>query len=286
MTPHTTRRSLRLLLAVPAIALALGSAFAQSQRTSTAEAGSTATTYEPVIGQKGKDVVWVPTGEALVEQMLRAAQITPQDYVVDLGSGDGRTVIAAAKQGARAHGIEFNPKLVELARQTAKKAGVADRATFAEGDIFKSDFSNATVVTLFLLPELNLRLRPTLLNMKPGTRVISNSFDMGDWPPDESISGGPKCKSYCRAYKWVVPAKIEGTWELGNNATLQLDQTYQLLNGRLTMNGKSQELLDGRLLGTHIAFTAGDKQYTGEVTANQMTGRDNQGNAWTAKRKQ
>ena len=144
-----------------------------------------ATNYEPKSGQPGKDVVWVPTPQSLVDRMLDMAKATPQDYVIDLGSGDGRTVITAAKRGIKAHGIEYNPDLAELAKRNAVQAGVTDKATFAHGDIFESDFSQATVVTLFLLPGLNVRLRPTLLDMKAGTRVVSNSFTMGDWEPDE-----------------------------------------------------------------------------------------------------
>ena len=144
-----------------------------------------ATSYEPKVGQPGKDVVWVPTPQALVDQMLDMAKVTPQDYLVDLGSGDGRTVITAAKRGIKAHGIEYNADMTELAKRNAVEAGVTDKATFVNGDIFQSDFSQATVVTLFLLPGLNIRLRPTLLDMKPGTRVVSNSFDMGDWKADK-----------------------------------------------------------------------------------------------------
>ncbi|MDS1141554.1 class I SAM-dependent methyltransferase [Pusillimonas sp. SM2304] len=285
MPSHTSHRSARLLLAA-SLALTLGAAHAQTGQAPAAEATSGATAYEPTVGQSGKDVVWVPTAQSLVDHMLRMADITPQDYLVDLGAGDGRTVITAAQQGTRAHGIEFNPDMVKLAREAAQKAGVADKATFTEGDIFESDFSDATVITLFLLPNLNLRLRPTLLDMKPGTRIVSNSFDMGDWTPDDAVDGGAECQSYCHAYKWVVPAKVEGAWTLGKNAALSLNQAYQMFSGHITLDGTQHEISDGSLLGTRVAFSANGRQYTGQVDADRMTGRDDQGKAWTATRKQ
>src|ERR671914_212579 len=144
--------------------------------------------YEPQVGQEGKDVIWVPTSQALVDKMLDMAKVTPKDYVIDLGSGDGRTVITAAKRGAKALGIEYNPDMVELSKRNAAKAGVSDKANFAKADLFESDFSKATVITMFLLPDINLKLRPKLLNLRPGTRIVSNSFTMGDWKPDESAN--------------------------------------------------------------------------------------------------
>ena len=164
---------------------------------SVAQAQRAAEPFEPSVGQSGKDVVWVPTSQALVDRMLDTAKVTPNDFVIDLGSGDGRTVITAAKRGARALGIEFNPKMVELSRRNAAKEGVTGKASFVRGDIFKSDFSKATVLTLFLLPDINLRLRPKILNMKPGTRVVSNSFDMADWTPDEDINLSKDCDRFC-----------------------------------------------------------------------------------------
>src|SRR5262249_17861920 len=154
------------------------------------------------------------------------AGATPADYVVDLGSGDGRTVITAARRGIKAHGIEYNPDMVALSKHNAEAAGVTDKATFAHADIFKSDFSDATVVTMFLLPQLNVRLRPTLLAMKPGTRVVSNTFDMGDWKPDATAESPGQCQAYCRALVWIVPAQVEGRWRLGES-DLTLSQTYQ-----------------------------------------------------------
>src|SRR5205823_1069543 len=170
--------------------------------------------YQPEVGQEGKDVVWVPTPQVLVDKMLDMAKVTPKDYVIDLGSGDGRTVITAAKRGAKALGIEYNPEMVELSRRNAAKEGLADKAAFIEGDVFETDFSKATVITLFLLPDLNLRLRPKILDMNPGVRVVSNSFDMDDWMPDERIKLSEGCTRFCTAYLWIVPAKLEGRWKM------------------------------------------------------------------------
>jgi precorrin-6B methylase 2 len=166
--------------------------------------------FEPTVGQAGKDVVWVPTPQALVEKMLDLAKVTPQDFLMDLGSGDGRTVITAAKRGLRAQGIEYNPDMVELSKRNATAAGVADKATFVKADLFETDFSKAQVVTMFLLPSINLRLRPTILNMKPGTRVVSNSFTMEAWQADATTTVEGDCTTWCTAYLWIVPAKAEG----------------------------------------------------------------------------
>jgi SAM-dependent methyltransferase len=243
--------------------------------------------YQPEVGQAGKDVVWVPTDHPLVEKMLDLAKVTPRDYVVDLGSGDGRTVIAAAKRGARALGIEYNPDLVEFSRRNAVKAGVAERAQFVRGDIFESDFSQATVVTLFLLPELNLKLRPKLLDMKPGTRVVSNSFTMGEWQADRTVKASPEegCTSYCTAYLWIVPAKVAGTWKLPEGE-LVLKQTYQTISGTLRAGGVETPVR-GRLHGEQIRFTAGEARYTGRVVGDQIRGtlRSARGAAeWSATR--
>jgi hypothetical protein len=171
--------------------------------------------YTPKVGQLGKDVVWVPTSQAMVDRMLDMAELTARDRLVDLGSGDGVLVITAAKRGATARGIEFNPDLVALSKRRARAEGVADRARFERADIFQSDFSEATVVTLFLLPALNLRLRPTLLEMPPGTRIVSNSFDMGDWEPDATAEVTEGCTNYCHAMLWIVPARVAGMWTIG-----------------------------------------------------------------------
>jgi SAM-dependent methyltransferase len=235
-----------------------------------------ATSYEPKVGQPGKDVVWVPTPKALVDQMLDMAKVTPQDYLVDLGSGDGRTVITAAKRGIKAHGIEYNADMTELAKRNAVEAGVTDKATFVNGDIFQSDFSQATVVTLFLLPGLNIRLRPTLLDMKPGTRVVSNSFTMGDWEPDNSVAVTEGCNSFCKAYLWIVPAKAGGKWQVGESE-LTIEQQYQTFTGTLKTGNVIAPITQGRLNGDQIAFTAGDTQYTGSVKGNAMEGTSKAG---------
>jgi SAM-dependent methyltransferase len=251
-----------------ALVLACGSASAQQ--------------YEPRVGQEGKDVVWVPTSQALVDKMLDMAKVTPADYVIDLGSGDGRTVITAAKRGAKAHGIEYNPDMVELSKRNAEKAGVAGKATFVKADIFESDFSSATVLTLFLLTDLNIKLRPTILDMKPGTRVVSNSFTMGDWTPEETavLGQGDGCTSFCRAHFWIVPAKVNGAWKLGDNQ-LVIEQKYQNFKGTLTTGGTAAPISDGKLKGDQISFTAGGTQYTGKVSGDAMEGTAKAGSSET-----
>jgi SAM-dependent methyltransferase len=237
--------------------------------------------FEPKVGQAGKDVVWVPTPQALVDKMLDMAKVTPQDYLIDLGSGDGRTVITAAKRGLTALGIEYNPDMVELAKRNAAEAKVSDKATFVKADIFESDFSKATVITLFLLPQLNLKLRPTILNLKPGTRIVSNSFTMDDWQPDETATVTDGCTSWCTALFWVVPAKVEGTWKLGT-ADLVLTQQFQKIAGSLG----GTPITDGSLTADQISFTVGTAKYTGNVTGNAMKGTvtGGSGATWSATR--
>ena len=229
--------------------------------------------FTPEVGQSGKDVVWVPTAQTLVNKMLDMAKLTPQDVLFDLGSGDGRTVITAAKRGARAYGIEYNPDMVELSKRNAAKEGVSARATFEKADIFHSDYSKATVITLFLLPELNLKLRPILLEMKPGTRVAANSFDMGDWKPDQTARVEGDCTSWCTAYLWIVPAKVAGTWKLAHG-DLTLTQQYQTLAGNLRMSDKTLAISNGKLDGESISFSVGGVQYSGRINvgANTMDG--------------
>ncbi len=239
--------------------------------------------YEPRRGQAGKDVVWVPTEQALVDKMLDMAKAVAGDYVIDLGSGDGRTVITAAKRGIKAHGIEYNPDMVALSRKNAEKAGVSDKATFANADIFESDFSQATVLTLFLLPSLNIKLRPAILKMKPGTRVVSNTFDMGDWPAD-ATEHLTDCQSFCRAYLWIVPAQVDGVWQLGDSE-LSIEQKYQTFTGKLT-TGNVVAPIKGRLDGDRITFTAAGTEYSGRVTGNAMEGTAKPSDtAWKAARK-
>jgi phospholipid N-methyltransferase len=242
--------------------------------------------FTPQVGQGGKDVVWVPTPQTLVDKMLDMAKVTPKDYIIDLGSGDGRIVITAAKQGVRAYGIEYNPDMVALSKRNAAEEGVSDKATFAEADIFESDFSQATVITMFLLPDLNMRLRPKILNLKPGTRIVSNTFDMQDWVADETARVEEDCTNYCTAYLWIVPANVGGTWKL-SKGELTLEQSFQMITGTLTSSNVSTPV-NGKLSGNQISFTAGDKVYTGSVSGNSMYGNLQGGNIdkWIATRMQ
>ena len=249
----------------------------------TPESAASTAEFVPTVGQSGKDVIWVPTPQALVDRMLDMAELTAEDTLVDLGSGDGRTVITAAKRGATARGIEYNPDMVALSRSAALREGVADRAVFEQADIFESDFSDADVVTLFLLPGLNLRLKPTLLDMAPGTRVVSNSFTMGEWDPDETAEA-EGCTNYCIAYKWVVPAKVEGSWTTPDGE-LVLTQKYQRVQGNLTRGSATLPVDEGRLDGTKISFKAGPDVYTATVADGQMRGQVNGEGNWEASRK-
>jgi SAM-dependent methyltransferase len=237
--------------------------------------------YEPQVGQEGKDVIWVPTPPGLIEKMLDAAKVTANDYVIDLGSGDGRTVIAAAKRGARALGIEYNPDMVELSKKSAAKEGVEGKANFIKADIFESDFSQATVITMYLLPQLNVRLRPKILDLKAGTRIVSHAFTMEDWRADETITSQDN-SSYSRtAYLWIVPAKVEGSWQLPQGE-LVLKQMYQMLTGTLKAGGKPVAISDGRLRGDQITFTAGGAEYSGRVNGTTMEGTVKGGGSWNA----
>jgi len=240
--------------------------------------------FEPQVGQAGKDVVWVPTPQELVDKMLDMAKVTPQDYLMDLGSGDGRTVITAAKRGLRAMGIEYNPEMVDLSKRNAESAGVGGKATFAKADLFETDFSQATVITMFLLPSINLKLRPKILDMKPGTRVVANTFDMEEWTADETATI-PNCTSWCNALLWIVPAKVQGTWKLPQG-TLTLSQNFQMVSGSLISGSTSTPVTNGRLRGDQITFTAGTAQYMGRVNGNAIEGTIKGGGdgAWRATR--
>ena len=237
--------------------------------------------YEPQVSQGGKDVVWVPTPQELVEKMLDLAKLTPNDFLMDLGSGDGRTVITAAKRGATALGIEYNPDMVELSRRNAEAAGVSKKATFLQADLFETDFSKASVVTLFLLPDINLRLRPAILKMKPGTRIVSNTFNMAEWEADEKAEATKDCQSWCTALLWIVPASAEGTWTVGNSP-LTLTQTFQMLGGTM-----GSQAVTGRVRGTGITFDVGNVKYTGQINGNTMSGTMSGGRTgnWTATKK-
>jgi SAM-dependent methyltransferase len=238
--------------------------------------------YEPSVGQAGKDVVWVPTPDSVVEKMLELTKVTADDFVIDLGSGDGRTVIAAARRGARALGIEYNPEMVELSKRNAAAAGVADKATFVKADLFESDFSKATVITMFLLPTINMQLRPKLLELKPGTRIASNSFTMEDWETDETVTVSDCESSWCTAHFWVVPARVEGIWQMPEG-NLELTQKFQMVSGTLG----STPITGGRLLGDELTFSAGGKRYTGRVNGSVIRGTvaGGRGGEWTASRR-
>jgi len=236
-----------------------------------------------VVGQDGKDVVYLPTPPELVSKMLDMAGVTAEDYVIDLGSGDGRIVVAAAKRGARALGIEYDGPLVELSRRNAANEGVSGKATFVQADLFESDFSQATVLTMFLLSDMMVKLQPKILNLRPGTRVVSNSFYIDDWPPDETEKLGD-CKTWCTAHLWIVPAKMEGTWRLPQG-DLTLKQDFQMVSGTLVAAGRSEPVLFGRVRGEQITFTAGGAQYNGRVSGDTMLGsveRDGRTESWTA----
>ena len=237
-----------------------------------AQQGTATAPFEPRVGQPGKDVVWVPSPQTLVDKMLDMAKLTPQDFLMDLGSGDGRTVITAAKRGATAQGVEYNPDMVTLSKANAAKEGVAAKATFVQADLFKTDLTKATVITMFLLPSINMQLRPTLLNLKPGTRIVSNTFTMEDWDPDQTFSVPDPCVSWCTALLWIIPAKVQGTWKMPQGS-LTLNQQFQKLTGTLGTTA----IADGKMNGDEIMFTAGGTKYSGRLNGNTI-----QGQGWSA----
>lgn len=258
-----TTRYLCASLLVLCLCLAVTSTYAQEQ-------------FTPEPYQEGKDVVWVPTPQELVEKMLDIAKVTPEDFVMDLGSGDGRTVITAAKRGARALGVEYNPKMVELSRKNAEAQGVSDKAKFIEADLFETDFSDATVITMFLLTSINIKLRPKLLDLKPGTRIVSNTFTMEEWEPDEEATADVSGSSYDTALLWIVPAKVGGTWQLPQGK-LTLKQEFQMFSGTLESNGSTTKIDNSRLNGDQISFSAGRDKYTGRVNGKTMEGTSTSG---------
>jgi precorrin-6B methylase 2 len=249
-----------------ALAASLLISAAACAQTAAAPAAAKSDEYQPSVFQPGKDVVWVPTSQTLAERMLDLAKVTSNDYVIDLGSGDGRTVITAAKRGARALGIEYNPDLVELSKRTAQREGVIGRAEFVKADLFESDFSKATVITMFLLPDINLKLRPKLLELKPGTRIVSNSFTMGEWEADETITidNTTGCEnSWCTALLWIVPAKVAGTHHV-KQGELTLKQEFQKLSGTLKSGGKAVPV-EGKVLGEQVLLKAAGRELRGRV---------------------
>jgi hypothetical protein len=270
MQVHTpAARAFAFCLLVSASLLS-GSALAQS--------ATPGKEFTPSVGQEGKDVIWVPTPQSLVERMLQMAKVTSNDYVIDLGSGDGRTVITAAKKfGAHALGVEYNPDMVELSKRNAQKEGVSDKAQFMKADIFETDISKATVITLYLLPSLNVKLRPTILNLKPGTRVVSHAFTMDDWSPDQVDSSEGRT-----AYMWIVPAKVGGTWKIDMGgkqeaAEASFTQQYQNVAGTVKTGAKQAQLSNGKLRGDTVTFSLADdggakRDFTGHVNGNRIEG--------------
>jgi SAM-dependent methyltransferase len=265
-----SRRWFRKLLVLCFIPFAAGAVLAQ-------DAGKP---FQPTVGQEGKDVVWVPTPLVLVEKMLDLAKVTPQDYVMDLGSGDGRNIIAAARRGARALGVEYNPDMVELSRLEAAKQGVADKAQFVQGDMYEADISQASVMALFLLPENLGRLTPKFLDLKPGSRMVLNGFGVPGWDADVTERAEGDCESWCTAMLYIVPAKVAGAWRLPKGE-LQLEQKFQKLTGTLTLGGASTPIKDGLMKGDQITFTAGGTKYMGRVNGDSISGA---GGAWSAAR--
>ena len=275
MTPLDTFGARRRQLLTGSGAIALGGLLG----TPALWAQTGAVTYEPERGQSGKDVIWIPTPDTLVNRMLRMAQVTPKDYVIDLGSGDGKIVIAAAREGARGLGIEYNPDMVELSRRRAQQAGVADRARFEKADIFESDFSQATVITMYLLPHLNLRLRHRILALKPGTRVVSHEFRMGRWRPDETAKVG-----HASVHLWLVPANAGGDWEFSfpqqsgpRIVRMSFTQRFQYVTGEALFKDFTALPSDGKLLGERLSFDLTDedghlRRFVGRVAGDRMEG--------------
>jgi SAM-dependent methyltransferase len=275
MTSHQRILTSFLVFALSVCALTVRG-YSQTTPAQTKPAQTTPEEYKPTVGQPGKDAVWVPTSPALVEKMLDMAKVTPSDFVIDLGSGDGRNVIAAAKRGARGLGVEYNPDLVGLSTREAAKEGVGDKAKFVQGDMYQADISQATVLALFLLTENLDRLVPKFLALKPGTRIVVNTFGITGWTPDETEKIEQDCTSWCTSLLWIVPAKIEGTWRLPQGE-LTLKQEFQMVSGTLSVNGASKAVTNGRLRGDQIRFTVEGTEYEGRVNGNTIQGTSSNG---------
>jgi SAM-dependent methyltransferase len=266
-------------------AMALGTTLAALQVH--AQSPATAKEFKPVEGQAGKDVVWVPTPADMVERMLDLAQVTPDDFVIDLGSGDGRNVIAAARRGARALGVEFNPDMVELSRRNAAQAGVGDTAQFIQDDMFAADISKATVMALFLLPDNLRKLTPKFLALKPGTRIVANTFGIDGWNADDTYKSGDACSAWCTALLYIVPARVAGVWKMDNSSNgelLSLEQQFQAVSGTLASAGNRSMLTNGKLRGDWISFTIGKTLYEGRVNGDSIKGIMQGGGSWSATR--
>jgi hypothetical protein len=239
--------------------------------------------YVPVPGQPGKSSVWVPTPYVTLEKMFDMAKLTPKDFVIDLGSGDGRAIIAAAKRGAAGVGVEWNDDLIALSEKTAKEAGVSELAKFVKHDMFAYDISKATVMALFMLPDQLAKLAPKFLALRPGSRIVMNGFTVPGWTPDETDKATGDCGSWCTAHLYIVPAPVAGTWRLADG-TLTLKQSFQTFTGTLAAGGKSAPIANGRLHGDEISFSVGEAQYSGRVAGKSMNGerKGGAGGAWSA----
>ena len=242
--------------------------------------------FEPVPWQAGKDVVWVPTPLVLVDKMLDMARVTPKDYVVDLGSGDGRNIIAAAKRGARGLGVEYNPDMVAYSRRVAAAEGVAERAQFVEGDMFEADISQATVLALFLLPDNLDKLKEKFAGLAPGSRIVNNGFEIPGWQAEATHKSSGDCSPWCTAHLYIVPARVAGTWRLPRGE-VTLEQDFQALSGTLSADGASLPVFNGRVKGDRVSFAIGLDEYAGRVRGDTMSGEvsGSVNGRWTATRR-
>jgi SAM-dependent methyltransferase len=258
------RRGLKRLLLLALVPLCTQVTHAQTPQ-------APAQAFEPSVGQGGKDVIWVPTPQALVDKMLDMAKVGRNDYVIDLGSGDGRLVITAAKRGARALGIEYEPEMVELSKRNAALAKLGDRAEFVKADLFESDLSRASVITMFLLPTINMKLRPKLLALKPGTRVVSNTFTMGEWEPDEKVTLDQRTgcdATYCTALLWIVPAQVGGVHKTPRG-DLTLKQEFQMVTGTLRTDGDTLPV-EGKVIGQDVVLRVAGREVRGRVNGGRL----------------
>ncbi len=244
-----------------------------AQAQSSAQTSTSQEPYKPTVGQNGKDVVWVPTTEAMVEKMLDHAKVTPQDFVMDLGSGDGRMIIAAAKRGARGLGVEYNPDMVEYAKRRAAEAGVADKATFVQGDMYEADISKATVLALFLLPSNLEKLVPKFLELPPGTRIVANTYWVSDWTADDTLTMEQDCDNWCTSRLFIIPAKVQGSWRLPEGV-LALTQKYQEFEGTYTPASGPALPVKGRLRGRAVTLAIDGAEYEGTVNGDTMEGME------------
>jgi SAM-dependent methyltransferase len=260
------------LLATLIVALAVLAACAAPVRVQPPHVEQAAGAYEPIPGQPGKDVVWFPSPPATVEKMLDMAGVTASDYVIDLGSGDGRNVIAAAKRGARGLGVEYDPDMVALSRRKAAAEGVSANAQFVQGDMYEADISGATVLALFLIPENLRKLTPKFMQLPGGTRIVSNAFEIPGWQAAQTGTAGGDCTVWCTVYLYIVPANVQGRWRLPAGE-LSFEQDFEGFTGKLTTVGGAQmPIVDGRVKGERIRFFVGLDEYVGRLRGETMSG--------------